>query len=473
MGDGHVVGQRQPLHQVADGLGGEHAHQVVLEGQVEARLARVALAAGAAAELVVDPPGLVALGAEHGQPAPVDDLLVLVGDLAGLVLDGRLPGRVPLLWRGLQRVHALGPQRLLGQVLHVAAEHDVDAAPGHVGGHGDRAEPARLGDDVGLALVVLGVEDLGLDPPLLQQAVDPLGLLDGHGADQHRLAALVALGDLVDQGLELGLLGLVDDVPVVLADHRLVGRDLDHAQLVDVVELGRLGLGRARHPRDLVVHPEVVLQGDGGVGLVLLLDRDRFLGLDGLVQPLGVAPALQHPAGELVDDQDLAVAHDVLVVALVELLGPDGVLQVVDEGGVDRVVEVLDLEQLLHLGDPGLADGHGVLALVHLVVDVALEPRRQAGELLVPAVALLGRPGDDQRGAGLVDQDRVDLVNDGVGMATLDQVLGEHGHVVAQVVEAELVVGAVGDVGVVGGPALLGLHGGQDRPRRSGRGSGG
>ena len=111
-----------------------------------------------------------------------------------------------------------------------------------------------LGDDVGLALVVLGVEDLGLDAALLEQAVDPLGLLDGDGADQDRLAGVVALDDLVDQGLELGMLGLVDDVPVVLADHRPVGRDLDNAQLVDVVELGRLGLGRARHPRDLVVH---------------------------------------------------------------------------------------------------------------------------------------------------------------------------------------------------------------------------
>ena len=41
--------------------------------------------------------------------APLDHLGVLVGDLAGLVLDGRLPGRVPLLGRRLERVHALGP----------------------------------------------------------------------------------------------------------------------------------------------------------------------------------------------------------------------------------------------------------------------------------------------------------------------------------------------------------------------------
>ena len=37
-------------------------------------------------------------------------------------------------------------------------------------------------------------------------------------------------------------------------------------------------------------------------------------------------------------------------------------------------------------------------------------------------------------------------------------------HIVAQVVEAELVVGAVGDVGGVGGPPLIGGQPGQDHP---------
>ena len=36
------------------------------------------------------------------------------------------------------------------------------------------------------------------------------------------------------------------------------------------------------------------------------------LGLDGLVHALVVAPARQHAAGELVDDDDLAVADDVV-----------------------------------------------------------------------------------------------------------------------------------------------------------------
>ena len=68
------------------------------------------------------------------------------------------------------------------------------------------------------------------------------------------------------------------------------------------------------------------------------------------------------------------------------------------------------------------------------------------GELVVE----LGRVGDpardDERGAGLVDEDRVDLVDDAVVVAALDLFGPAHGHVVAEVVEAELVVRAVGDV---------------------------
>ena len=85
-------------------------------------------------------------------------------------------------------------------------------------------------------------------------------------------------------------------------------------------------------------------------------------------------------------------------------------------------------------------------------------------ELGVPPHLVLRRAGDDQRRAGLVDEDRVDLVDDREVVAALDALLDGVGHVVAQVVEAELVVGAVGDVGGVGDAALVRSHLGQDHP---------
>ena len=111
--------------------------------EVEARLAGVALAAGAAAELVVDPARLVPFGAEDVEAAEVGDAL---------------------------------------------AELDVDAAAGHVGRDRDRARLAGVLDDLGLARVLLRVQHVVRDALPLQQLAQVLGGLDGDGADEHRLA---------------------------------------------------------------------------------------------------------------------------------------------------------------------------------------------------------------------------------------------------------------------------------------------
>ena len=153
----------------------------------------------------------------------------------------------------------------------------------------------------------------------------------------------------------------------------MVGRDRHDAELVDLVELGGLGHRRTGHAGELVVEAEEVLQGDRGERLVLVLDLHPLLGLDRLVHALVVAAAGEDAAGVLVDDQDLAVHDDVVLVALEQLLGLDGVVQVADERGVHRLVEVVDAEVVLDLGDAALEDADGALLLVDLVVAVAAE----------------------------------------------------------------------------------------------------
>ena len=77
----------------------------------------------------------------------------------------------------------------------------------------------------------------------------------------------------------------------------------------------------------------------------------------------------------------------------------------------------------------------------------------QLNKLLVFAVR--DRSADDQRCTGIVNQHGVDLVDDGVIVTrTLHHLFGCACHIVTQVVETELVVGAIGDVGVVCGTAL-------------------
>ena len=79
-----------------------------------------------------------------------------------------------------------------------------------------------------------------------------------------------------------------------------------------------------------------------------------------------------------------------------------------------------------------------------------LEPRNDAIDLVVQVGRGFGRAGNDQRRPRLVDQDAVDFVHDREMVSALDVLRQLELHVVAQVVEAELVVRPVGDVGGVG-----------------------
>ena len=112
--DRDVVRHVRHRHHALDHLRLEQPHQVVAEREVEAGLARVALTAGTTAQLVVDTPRLVALGAQHVQPAELLDLLEL--RLDGLLgpLQRLGQGVRPLLdvlTRGRGRAGAAPPRR--------------------------------------------------------------------------------------------------------------------------------------------------------------------------------------------------------------------------------------------------------------------------------------------------------------------------------------------------------------------------
>ena len=307
----------------------------------------------------------------------------------------------------------------------------------------------------------VGVGEVVLFPTGLPQHLgEALGLLDRGRADQHRLAAELAFFQQRDDGAVFLGGGAIDLVVLVVADHRPVGRHLDHVEVVDVQELFGFRQRRAGHAGELLVHAEVVLEGDRGERLVLRLDRLVLFRFQRLMQTFGIAAARHHATGELVDDDDLAIAHDVVLVGGEQLVGAERLVDVMHGRDVLDVVERLALEQirlgqqLLKLLHAGFGQRHGALLLVDVVVGLV-----ELGDVGVDGVVEIGavveRAGDDQRGARLVDQDRIHFVDDGEGVPALDHVLHAVLHVVAQIVEAELVVGAVGDVAVVSGLALL------------------
>ena len=163
------------------------------------------------------------------------------------------------------------------------------------------------------------------------------------------------------------------------------------------------------------------------------------------MQSFAPASTGHQPSGELVDDDHLTILEDVVAVSLVEHLCLERLLEVARQAEV--VVEhVVDPEPLLHLVSAGLSDGHLLELLVEDVILLGAQAWDEPRELHVLVRRFLGGAGDDQWRTRLVDEDVVDLVHDREEVPALHALVQVDDQVVAQVVEAEFVVGPVRDV---------------------------
>ena len=185
---------------------------------------------------------------------------------------------------------------------------------------------------------------------------------------------------------------------------------------------------------------------------------------------LAIAPAStrHHPAGEFIDDHRFVVADDVIHILDEQLLGFEGIGDVV-RPGVLGVEQITNTQQLLSLGVSLVRQRAAALLLVDLVVTLwidavfahlcrTIQRGSHLGRLLILLLGPLHLARNDQRRTGLIDQDRIDLVNHTELEFALHHLREVGGHVVAQVIKPQFGVCGVGDVAGVVATAFLGPH---------------
>ena len=91
------------------------------------------------------------------------------------------------------------------------------------------------------------------------------------------------------------------------------------------------------------------------------------------MQSVRIAAANHETTRELVDNDDLIVAHDVVAVALHQSFGAQSCREAVRKLQILRRIEVLDADDALHLEDGFIGRRDGLLLLVELVVLALLE----------------------------------------------------------------------------------------------------
>ena len=210
------------------------------------------------------------------------------------------------------------------------AEFDIGPPTGHIGSDRHRSGSSCFGYDLCLFLVEFGVEHIVVDLPKLQRPAEQFRDLDIGRSHQHRPTVLGKADDLIDHGVELLSFGLVDQIFTVVPYYGPVRWDHYHIELIDVPEFTCFCLRRTCHARQLVVHAEIILKRNGGVGLRRGFDLHIFLGLYGLVESVGVAPTFHDPSGLLIDDLDLVVHHHIFNIFLKDRVGLQKLIHGVD-----------------------------------------------------------------------------------------------------------------------------------------------
>ena len=273
-----------------------------------------------------------------------------------------------MFFGGLVRINLFLFQKLAGHEIGIAAEQNVRAATRHVRGDRDRAFTAGLRDDLGFTFVMLRVEHVVRYAHAHQAARDQFRVFHRNRAHQHRLALFVTLLDLFDDGVPLLRQRAIDHVGIVPAHHRHVRRNHDNFQFVSRMKLAGFGFRGAGHARKLLVEPKIILQRDRRQRLVLALDLYLFLRFDGLMQSVRPTPPFHQTSGEVIDDDHLAVLHDVLMIQTVKRVGFQCLLDTVQQLHVRRIVKIADAEQLFRFVHAIFGQHRGMVLLVDDVI---------------------------------------------------------------------------------------------------------
>ena len=231
-----IVGQH--AQRLASSAFGNHR---VIQGDKEHRRARIALAPGAATQLVVQPIRAVLAQADDAQATALD-----YGIAVGFVCP---------------------------------AEANISTAAGHLGGHRDAANIASIGDDLGLHLVIFRVQHRGFDATQDQSIGQSFRFRHVTGAYEYWSTSAVEFHDLVDKRGERVVGGGVDAVGLVVADAWHVGFDDGDVESVELAELVARGGGGAGHAAGDVVAADELLDGHGVQDATTLRDLQPLLGL--------------------------------------------------------------------------------------------------------------------------------------------------------------------------------------------------
>ena len=273
-----------------------------------------------------------------------------------------------------------------------------------------------------------------LDTALLKHTAEFLGSLDRDRTYQHRLSRCVRFLNLVADCEKFLFLGLVYRIMQVLTDNRLIGRNLHNVHSIDCPELFFLSQCRTGHTGFFIIFIEEILERDICKSLAFPFYFYVLFCLNCLMKSIRVTTTWHNTSGKLINDKYLVIFYHIILIAEHQVIGAKCQLHIVLNLQILRICQVLDLEELLYLLDTISCQMNDLIFLIDDEVSGLLDLLTHDGihlgkflaclttgqrmcHIIAQLIKLSGFSAltrDDQRSSRLIDQNRVNLVDDGI-----------------------------------------------------------
>src|SRR5262245_32852188 len=124
-------------------------------------------------------------------------------------------------------------------------------------------------------------------------------------------------------------------------------------------------------------------------------------------------------------------------------MGLEGLGQMMERFEMRGVIEVVNSEQSLRFSDPLFGESDRTHFLVNRVITLVVQTRDDTIRLIILVRRFLRWSGNDQRCTGLINQNTVYLIHNGVVEGALHKLRTAKFHIIAEIIETKLVVGAI------------------------------
>ncbi|MPN32444.1 hypothetical protein SDC9_179922 [bioreactor metagenome] len=168
------------------------------------------------------------------------------------------------------------------------------------------------------------------------------------------------------------------------------------------------------------------------------------------MKPVRVTAAFHDPASELVNDFYFSVFHHIIDVHKHDIVCTQGLIQMVHQTRVIHIVQVRQMECFFSFLDTFIRQRDRFGCQIDCVILILFQSFDEKIGSVIECCRFFGLSGNDQWCAGFIDQDRIDFIHDRKVQRALHHLIFIDDHIVPQIIEAQFIIGAVGDVAIIG-----------------------